>query len=343
MSCIVNKQENIKKTEIVSGNYFTNPIIRGADPWVTKYEGDYYFCFAGGNEEQHFITVSKSKSLVDPGKREKVFFTPKTGWNLTNIWAPELHHYNGKWYIYYAAGKAGPPFLYQRTGVLESVTSDPQGEYLDKGVLQTGKDPEDYTGTIWAIDLTLLEIDGQLYGVWSGWDKNVESHKTPQYLFIAKMSNPYTISSERVKISSPEEDWETGGPLNLNEGPQVLKHSEDIFIIYSTRESWTPQYRLGQLKLKKGSDPMKAENWEKKGPVFIGNDIIHGVGHASFTTSPNDTEYWIIYHSKISTKPGWNRNVRAQQFFWDENGEPVFGKPVQPGVLLKEPSSNKYN
>lgn len=340
ISCKTINQQQKSSNDKKSDNYFTNPITRGADPWVTKQDGNYYFCFAGGKDDEKFITVSKSSSLVQPGKRKKVFVTPKTGWNLTNIWAPELHFYKGRWYIYYAAGKSGPPYLYQRTGVLESVTNDPKGEYVDKGVLLTGKDPADYTGAIWAIDLTLLQIEDQLFGVWSGWEKNMESHKTPQYLYIAKMDNPYTISSERVKISSPEEDWETGGPLNLNEGPQVLKHDGDIFIIYSTRESWTPQYRLGQLKLKRGSDPMKPDNWVKKGPVFIGNEVIHGVGHASFTTSPDDTESWIIYHSKVSTKPGWNRNVRTQQFFWDKNGDPVFGKPVQPGVLLKVPSSN---
>jgi len=340
VSCRVKKERQENSTENDSKNYFTNPISRGADPWVIKHNGNYYFCSSGEKDGQNFISVSESSSLVNPGKRKRVFASPETGWNSTNIWAPELHHYNGKWYIYYAAGKSGPPYLYQRTGVLESVSNDPQGDYIDKGVLITGEDSDDYVGTIWAIDLTMTEVDGQLYGIWSGWEENVATHKTPQYLYISKMSNPYTISSERVKISSPEEEWETGGPLNLNEGPEILKHNGDIFIIYSTRESWTPEYRLGQLKLKKDSDPMVAENWSKKGPVFVGNEIVHGVGHASFTTSPDDTESWIIYHSKVSTKPGWNRNVRAQQFFWDENGDPIFGKPVQSGVLLKEPSRN---
>ncbi|HEY0768840.1 MAG TPA: family 43 glycosylhydrolase, partial [Sphingobacteriaceae bacterium] len=119
---------------------FANPIANGADPWVTKHNGYYYVCLgAGGNS----ITVSKSKSLIKPGKKVKVWTAPKDSWNSKCLWAPELHRIGKKWYIYYAAGKSGPPFIYQRSGVLESVTEDPQGSYVDKGVLKTGNDPSD--------------------------------------------------------------------------------------------------------------------------------------------------------------------------------------------------------
>lgn len=334
IACSVRSRSLKQSNKSSSKSYFTNPITRGADPWVIRDKNSYYFGFSGGNG----ITVIQSKSITKPGKRKKVWKAPDSGWNSRNIWAPELHHFGDKWYIYYAAGKSGPPYMYQRSGVLESVSDDPQGAYIDKGILMTGKDPDDYSKTIWAIDLTVTEIDGQLYGIWSGWKKNRNTQKTPQHLYIAKMSNPWTISSERVKISSPEEKWETGGPLDLNEGPEILKHNGQIFIIYSTRESWTPQYRLGQLKLKQGADPMLQDSWEKKGPVFQGNKEVLGVGHASFTKSPDGTEDWIVYHSKISMKPGWQRNIRTQQFFWTENGEPLFGKPVPAGVILEKPS-----
>lgn len=318
---------------------FTNPIANGADPWVTKHNGYYYVCLgAGGNS----ITVSKSKSLIKPGKKVKVWTAPKDSWNSKCLWAPELHRIGKKWYIYYAAGKSGPPFIYQRSGVLESVTEDPQGSYVDKGVLKTGNDPSDYVGTIWAIDVNVATINKQLYAIWSGWEENRKSHATPQYLYIAKMSNPYTISSERVKISSPVEPWETGGPLNLNEGPEVLQRNGKTFIIYSTRESWTKEYRLGQLMLKNNSkSPLDPSNWEKKGPVFQGTEKVHGVGHASFTTSPDDKEWWIFYHSKKTDSTGWSRDLRLQKFNWDKSGNPVFGTPIPAGVRIRKPSGEQ--
>lgn len=333
-------QKNYSSVGTDSTGYFTNPIGRGADPWVVKDNGFYYVCQSIGNDAEgnRAIVVRKSSSLTKLGPRKTVWSPPKNAWNSTSIWAPELHHIGNRWYIYYAAGKSGPPYTFQRSGVLESVTDDPQGAYIDKGILKTGVNGNDFSGVYWAIDLTVGKIKNQLYAVWSGWDKNEKSQKTKQYLYIAKMTDPVTISSERVKISGPEEAWETGGPLDLNEGAQFIFHDKDVFLIYSTRESWTPQYRLGQLRLKSGADAMKKESWIKSGPVFAGNKDVLGVGHASFTKSPDNKEWWIFYHSKIDTKPGWQRDLRLQQFFWDKNGNPVFGEPIPAGTKIKKPS-----
>jgi GH43 family beta-xylosidase len=99
------------------------------------------------------------------------------------------------------------------------------------------------------------------------------------------MSDPVTISGPRVKLSSPVESWEVGTELSLEEGPEILQHGGDTFIIYSTRESWLKEYRLGQLRLRPGADPLDPASWTKSGPVFTGSGEVYGVGHASFTTS----------------------------------------------------------
>lgn len=325
----------------VSGT-FTNPIGNGADPWVIKYNDQYYVCQSNGNINSRGISVSKSDKLTRLGERVTVWQAPDSGWNSSQIWAPELHHFKNKWYIYYAAGKAGPPYIHQRSGVLESVTDDPQGKYIDKGLLNTGSDPNDKTGTIWAIDVNVAKINGKLYAAWSGWEQNSTTDKTSQHIYIAEMSNPWTISSDRVKISSPDQSWETGGPLNLNEGPTFLKHAGNTFIIYSTRESWTPEYRLGQLRLKDSTKtPLDAANWAKKGPVFQGTTQVLGTGHASFTTSADGKEWWIFYHAKKSTSPGWARDLRLQKFTWNADGSPHFGTPVPAGIPMKLPSGEK--
>jgi GH43 family beta-xylosidase len=272
----------------------------------------------------------------------QVWSPPAQGWNRTNIWAPELQFINGKWYIYYAAGQSGPPFIYQRCGVLESVTADPQGAYVDKGMLYTGDDIGNPASVKWAIDLHPFRMNGQLYAVWSGWEENATTDRTPQHLYIARMSNPWTISSNRVRISSPTEAWEDGVELDLNEGPDLLKRNEKAFIIYSARESWLPAYQLGQLTLSDTlKDPMLAANWTKKGPVFSGTNEVFGVGHATFTVSPDGTENWIVYHAKKDPAPGWNRDVRMQKFTWKADGSPDFGVPVARGVLLPLPSGER--
>lgn len=339
-SCVGSRSAGAAPGASIAETTFTNPVGEGADPWVTRWGASYYVCLSNGRS----ISVRQSQRLTRPGPPVRVWQAPDSGWNRSQVWAPELHRIGQRWYIYYAAGRSGPPYIHQRSGVLESASDDPQGAYIDRGVLRTGNDTTDATGAIWAIDVTVSHINGKLYAVWSGWESNAATDKTVQHLYIAEMSNPWTISSSRVKISSPEEPWEKGGPLDLNEGPQFLKGSGGIFIIYSTRESWTTEYRLGQLRLKDSTrTPLDPDNWEKKGPVFEGTDQVLGPGHASFTTSPDGKEWWIFYHAKKSRQPGWARNLRLQPFGWHPDGSPHFGSPVPAGVPLPLPGGERQH
>lgn len=315
---------------------FSNPLFDGADPWMIKQDGYYYYCYSASNG----IFVSKSKYITQRKEPVMVWKAPASGWNHANIWAPELHFIKGKWYIYYAAGKkGGSPFIDQKSGVLESKGPDAQGEYIDRGMLNTGDDLNDKEKAVWAIDFTILNLKGKLYGIWSGWEQNAVTDATPQHLYIAPMKNPYTLSGPRMKISSPTEVWETGGPLNLNEGPEVLKNRDQVFIIYSCRESWLKEYRLGQLRLKSSkANPLDPCSWIKSGPVFQGTEGVLGTGHCSFVLSPDDSENWIVYHSKKDKTPGWKRDVRAQKFTWNKDGSPDFGIPVPAGVEIKRPA-----
>src|SRR2546430_5882533 len=109
---------------------FANPVTAGADPWVVRRDSSYYFV----QSQDRTIWVYRSDRLTEPTKNGvPVCTAPHNGWNRSNVWAPELHYIDGRWYIYYAAGRSGPPFLYQRSGVLQSAGDDPQGRYIDKG------------------------------------------------------------------------------------------------------------------------------------------------------------------------------------------------------------------
>ena len=316
-------------------NLFFNPVWDGADPWMVKVDGFYYYCYSANNS----IHVSKSKTMTQRSETRAIWKAPSTGWNRSCVWAPELHFLGGRWYVYYAAGESGPPFIHQRTGVLRSKTSDVFSEYEDMGMLNTGDTPGDISQNIWAIDMTVFEHRDRLFAVWSGWLEQKDTDKTPQHLFICEMENPFTLKGKRVLLSSPVENWETGGPLNLNEGPEILKNGDQIFIVYSCRESWMKEYRQGMLQLKNpNADLLNPENWKKTGPVFQGNEKVYGVGHYSFVKSPDDSEDWIIYHSKKDTIPGWERDVRMQPFHWNADGTPDFGEAIPAGKKLNRPA-----
>jgi GH43 family beta-xylosidase len=296
---------------------FYNPIMKnGADPWVIQKDGYYYYTHTVGNAIQ--LWKSRSLSEISAGETATVWTPPGEGPNSRNIWAPEIHWLNGKWYIYYAADDGQNEN--HRMYVLESVTDDALGEYKDLGQIT---DPSNK----WAIDGTVLQKpDGKMYFIWSGWegDTNVSQH-----LYIAPMSSPSKISGERVEISKPEHDWELVGEPTINEGPQVLVSGRKINVIYSASGSWTDDYTLGMLSADVSADPLAPASWKKfPKPVFAKTGEVFGPGHCSFVKSPDGKEDWIVYHAAKTSGSGWDRNVRMQRFKWNEDGTPNFGEPI---------------
>src|SRR5688572_17114344 len=209
---------------------FTNPLLpSGADPFSFYKNGYYYYTHTTGNS----IKLWKTKSIANlKNAEQKIIFTPPQGTAYSKeIWAPEIHFINGKWYAYFAADNGNNDN--HRMYVLENASADPmQGEWVFKGKVA---DPSDK----WAIDGDVFIHKKKLYMIWSGWeaDKNGQ-----QNIYIAKMKNPWTIEGKRVLISSPVFEWEKFGDLhdannpphvNVNEGPQLLRNGNRLFIVYS--------------------------------------------------------------------------------------------------------------
>jgi GH43 family beta-xylosidase len=307
---------------------FVNPIVEsGADPWVIYWRGGYLYCrVSAGNR----ITVSRALRLQDVGLAEhSVVWAPPRGTSYSeNVWAPELHRLEGRWYIYFAADDGHN--ANHRMYVLESVSDDPQGKFEFRGKVA---DPSDR----WAIDGTILPLeDGSKYFIWSGWEGQDDGQ---QNLYIARMTNPWSLDGERVCISAPEFAWEKVGAPRVNEAPQVLRgHNGGLFVIYSASGSWTDDYCLGQLTCA-GRDLLDRAAWVKKSsPVFSRTSEVFGPGHACFLKSPDGSEDWIVYHAAKHRGAGWHRDVRAQSFLRRADGSPDFGTPVPAGVPLRRPS-----
>src|SRR5437762_6615306 len=196
-----------------------NPLFDGADPWVVRHGETHYFCNACANGA---IEVWRSDDFPNRGERKTVWTPPRHGWNSHQVWAPELHHIHGRWYIYYTASNGRN--ANHRMGVLGATTDDPQGPYEDLGQLYTGDDIAGRTNNRWAIDGTVLQLRGQLHFIWSGW----ESDHDVQHLYIAEMSDPATISSNRVQLCPNncfewEHVGETRDERGLHEGPASLR------------------------------------------------------------------------------------------------------------------------
>ena len=297
----------------------------GADPWVVKQpDGWYYATVTTGMN----VTLTRSKTIsgLGAGERKVVYWPPP---QTRNLWAPEIHQIGGKWYVYVAADDGDN--ANHRMFVLENPSADPfEGRFILKGkIADSGSDR-------WAIDATVLSVKGQLYLVWSGWEG---TENISQNLYIAAMSNPWTLASPRAVISRPTLQWERrGGPPWINEGPQVLVRDGRVFIIYSAAGSWTDHYCLGMLSARVGSNLLSGTSWKKlPAPVFQSANGVFGPGHCSFVRSPDNKEDWIVYHTARRSGSGWERLLRAQRFAWNADGVPNFGRPASPNRPISLP------
>jgi len=305
--------------------YFTNPLLTtGPDPWVVQSGDNYYFTATTGNN----ITVYQTSKMSQLNKAPKqvVWTPPATGAYSGDIWAPEIHNLNNKWYIYFAADNGNDTT--HRIYVLESSAANPATSgWTLKGKLSPVTDR-------WAIDPTILSYKNNLYCIWAGW----QGYNQPgnQQLYIAKMKDPYTIEGDRVLLSQPTYAWEKNGSP-INEGPEILTNSNgNVFLVYSASSCFTDDYCLGMLSLKNGGDPLNPADWAKNAdPVFTKNTSggSFGPGHCSFFLSKDTKENWIVYHANSFSGQGCGdtRSPRMQKFTFKADGTPDFGSPVAVG------------
>lgn len=298
-----------------------NPVYpKGNDPWVVEHEGKYYYCYASPVWFFGGLAVAEIPSIheISDENGKQVYTAPTEGDTSYSFeyWAPELHYINGEWYIYVAADDGNNEN--HRMYVLKGTSQDPTEPFEMIGQIS---DPSNK----WAIDGTVMELNGELYFVWSGWEGDVN---VAQNIYIAHMSDPCTIDSERVCLSVPEYSWEKHGEPYVNEGPTVLQHNGNTFIVYSASGSWTDEYCLGMLTLA-GDDPLDPASWQKSETAVFKKraGTAYGPGHNSFATAC-DGSVWMIYHANLQSGTGWEgRSVWIAPVTFDENGMPVFGRP----------------
>ncbi len=322
-----------KKSEFSEG--FTNPIspyqpVDFADPGVVFHEGYYYAARPASYGSQ--IVVFKASKLEElyRGTGTLVWTAPSGTDHSEAIWAPYLQRVNGEWYIYYTATHSGV-IGWHRMFAIKTNTSDPLGSYSDYGSVYAPNTD------FYAIDGKVIQkpSDGSLYFVWSGGLPN-------QDIYIAPMDNPTHICGNAVKISGNVASWEN----RVHEAPEFLFKNGKSIIVYSTGKllmSGPSGYKMGTLTNTDGNY-LNPSSWVKSsGPVFQywSGDLgeVVAPGSCSVIKSPDNEEDWIIYQAKhTASNHVYDREIRAQKFTWNANGDPLFEHPIPSGVSQAVPS-----
>jgi GH43 family beta-xylosidase len=318
----------ISATSAAAAPTFANPLVRQrADPQVIHHTDGYYY-FTATVPEYDRIELRRARTLDELGKAdEKVIWRKHAAGPMSaHIWAPELHFINGKWYLYFTAGRADAIWDI-RLYVLENSSTDPMaGEWIERGQINTGWDS-------FALDATTFAHAGQRYLVWTQRPKPPAEKATN--IYIAKMNSPTSIAGQAVQLSTPEFGWEKV-KYAVNEAPAVLVKNGKVFLTYSASAT-DANYSMGMLTATADANLLDPASWRKsREPVFKTSAANgqYGPGHNSFTTTPDGKTDILVYHARNyrdiagDSLRDPNRHTRAQAINWRADGTPDFGEPV---------------
>ena len=316
-----NAEDNVWHDE----EHFLNPVLKGdyADPTVIRVEDDYYmtnssFCYTPG------LLIWHSRNLVN--WRPVVYALQEYD---GDIWAPELVHHEGRFYIYYYT--AGPEKRGNRVvwaPQIEGPWSSPidlKIPHIDPGHT-VGPDGRRYLhlsgGHIVELAKDGLSVAGEVRKVYDGWpipkDWTIECFclESPKlifkdgyyHMFSAQGGTAGPATSHMVvhaRSRTPEGPWENS-PLN-----PILR-----------TEHWS-------------------EPWWSR-------------GHGTVIDTPQG-DWWIIYHGYDRDFYNLGRQVLLQPVEWTQDGwlriaddsdlsQPIRrppGKPVSDGFDLSDDFSSK--
>jgi GH43 family beta-xylosidase len=310
----------------------TNPLIeQRADPHVYRDSGTYYLTTTVPEYDRIVLRSAKTFAGLADAPERVIWRKHASGAMAAHIWAPEIHRIDGRWYVYFTAGRSDDIWAI-RLYVLENANADPlQGEWLEKGQLKTEFES-------FSLDATTFVHRGQRYLLWT--QRPLQPKGAGTDIYIARMKNPWTIEGPQVSISSPTLEWETRG-YKVNEAPAAIVRNGRVFVTFSASAT-DANYCVGLLSAAEDADLLNAKSWTKaQTPVFRTSqkNSQFGPGHNSFIVAEDGKTDLFVYHARnyerIQGNPLHNpdRHTRVQPFTWKADGTPDFGEPVADGPI----------
>lgn len=295
-------------------------------PQAASYNGLYYYTMqsVGGFSLEIYATADLQQ--LEQARRRTIIEQNDT---LTHIWSPELHRIGNKWYLYFEGddGNTDNHHLF----VMECDTDDPMtGTFVLKGAIDT------HAEWNYGIHPNVLQLpDGNLYLLWSGWPKRRAETET-QCIYIAHMSDPWTLDSERTMISKPDYEWErqwinpdgdrSAYPIYVNENPEAFlsPDGQRVVVLYSASGIWTVYTSMGMLSAPSGSNLLDSAVWTKSPEPVLSPDTLSTVcfTNAYLLPAPDGQRTLMLYEHKWREDGNICREIFVRPVSWTPDGVP---------------------
>ncbi|MCP5534541.1 MAG: family 43 glycosylhydrolase [Akkermansiaceae bacterium] len=256
------------------GRGYTNPVQPGAaDPVVLLHKGTYYAYTTytlASRGRQRGIRLFTSRDLAD-WKDEGYVLDADDTWGDSKFWAPDIVEKDGVFYLYYAAEER----------MCVATAKSPRGPFR-----QQTKAPMEPASI--RIDGHVFEDDdGKRYFYYVAFGDGNE-------IWGGRLNDDMTSvdeSSLRMMVK-PDQAWERHQAA-VTEGPEILKHKGIYYLTYSGSHFQSTEYSVGYAT---SDSPLGPWTKHANNPVMKSTSYARGSGHHCFTTSPDGTEMFIVYH-----------------------------------------------
>ncbi|MDX1952055.1 MAG: glycoside hydrolase family 43 protein [Verrucomicrobiota bacterium] len=330
-----------------------------ADPFVWKFEGQYY---AVGTGPIHPIAHPRESDLGPAPSRHGLMAFPllhsvnMVEWNLMGgalivpefarqgaFWAPEVACANGRFYMYYSCAVTG---LEHQLRV--AVSDSPLGPFIDQNPVLPPHD-----NCPFAIDAhPFQDDDGQWYLFYArDFLDHDHRHRAGTALVVDQLIDMTHTAGEQQTVLRARCDWQLfkaqrqmyGRTFDWHtlEGPSVRKHQGRYYCFYSGGCYEGAGYGVDYGVADHVMGPYYDEGNSDGARVLrtIPGKVI-GPGHHSIVIGPDDITDFLVYHA-------WDPEMTARRMFIDplawENGIPVCKGPSWTPQQLPEPVVEQHD
>lgn len=308
---------------------FTNPVgdsIYIADPFVLNLGETYYLYGTSANDGFKYW---KSSDLVNWKAGGYIYQKDANSWGKKNFWAPEVIHYQNKFYLIYSS--EGKTMFGSGLRLCLAESNQPTGPFKD-------------LYAPW-FDFGFSCIDGHIF---------IDDDRKP-YLFYEKVGSvgkPFTpegylwgmifgvqlsddllhqVGGEPKLCIYPDQAWENpqSNDARSTEGMTVFKHDGTYYMTYSGNHYADPQYGVGYAT---ATSPLGKWTKSESNPI-LKNDIpnkVSGPGHNCIIKSPDNSEWFIVYHSHANiSKPSGKRILNIDRMVFQPDGSIIVKGPTR--------------